>query len=120
MGTEVGTLGSKQPWRVFGSRRIVEDGPRVLNLNAWGDSDVKNKRALCRKREEMSLALTLMTLSYQEGILVNEWNQQLELYVWNLRERSSLEKKICMKVTVLGIGIARLAKESGLKSKKEN
>lgn len=40
--------------------------------------------------------------------------------VWNLRERLSLEKKICMKVTVIGIGLARLAKGSGLKSKKEN
>lgn len=68
----------------------------------------------------MSLALTLMTLSYQEGILVNEWNQQPELCVWNLGEGLSLEKKICMKVTVSGIGIAGLAEGSGLKSEKEN
>lgn len=42
----------------------------------------------------MSLALAWMTLSYQKGILVNERNQQLAFWVWNLSERLRLEKKV--------------------------
>lgn len=64
---------------MFGRRRLVEAGPKALNLNAWEDSDVKNSnRALCRKRKHRSLALAFMTLNYQEVILVNKWNTWLE------------------------------------------
>ena len=39
---------------MFGRRgRCIEGGPRVLNLNAWENSETKNcKRTLCRWREE--------------------------------------------------------------------
>lgn len=50
----------------------------------------------------MSSVLASMTLSDQEGILVNEWQRWLELWVWSLSKRLGLE------VPVTAMRVARL------------
>lgn len=46
--------------------------------------------------------------------------QMAGVWLWNLSERLHQGKKTCVEVTVTGMGAARLAQGSGLKSRKED